>query len=181
MYNKYMNVLYREADETALSRNFFKGFNRYQKVTRCWRKEAGGWVLKDIAFEETWSEEEKEKIRKDLKETVKAGGAVFMALHEGNAGFCAVKSGFFGSRGQYLELSELHVSSEKRRMGIGKQLFMLAAERAKAMGAKKLYISAHSSKESQAFYKAVGCVEAEEYNPASVEKEPCDCQLEYRL
>ncbi len=58
---------------------------------------------------------------------------------------------------------------------------MLAAERAKAMGAEKLYISAHSSKESQAFYKAVGCVEAEEYNPASVEKEPCDCQLEYRL
>ena len=44
--------------------------------------------------------------------------------------------------------------------------------------AKKLYISAHSAVESQAFYKAMGCVEAEEYNAEHVEKEPYDCQLE---
>ena len=49
---------------------------------------------------------------------------------------------------------------------------------AKAKGAKKLYISAHSSVESQAFYKAIGCREAEEYSQPHVEKEPCDCQLE---
>lgn len=45
-------------------------------------------------------------------------------------------------------------------------------------GAKKLYISAHSAVESQAFYETVGCVEAEECNQGHVEKEPYDCQLE---
>ena len=48
-------------------------------------------------------------------------------------------------------------------------------------GAGKLYISAHSAVESQAFYKSMGCVEAGEYNPEHVEKEPYDCQLECRL
>ena len=46
---------------------------------------------------------------------------------------------------------------------------------------KKLYISAHSAVESQAFYKKMGCVEAEEYDPAHTAAEPCDCQLEYLL
>ena len=64
-------------------------------------------------------------------------------------------------------------------MGIGKQLFQMASTWAREKGAKKLYISAHSSIESQAFYKAMGCVEALEYNKEHVEKEPCDCQLEY--
>lgn len=51
----------------------------------------------------------------------------------------------------------------------------------KESGAKKLYISAHSSEETQAFYKALGCVEAKEYNSKLVAEEPCDCQLEYSL
>ena len=42
----------------------------------------------------------------------------------------------------------------------------------------KLYISAHSAVESQAFYKALGCVEAQVYNKEHVEKEPYDCQME---
>ena len=65
-----------------------------------------------------------------------------------------------------------------RGKGIGKELFVRAKAWAKEQGAKKLYISAHSAVESQAFYRAMGCVEAKEYNPEHVAKEPCDCQLE---
>ena len=68
-----------------------------------------------------------------------------------------------------------------RGNGIGKTLFEMAAKWAKASGAKKLYISAHSSIETQAFYKSIGCIEALEYNKEHVENEPCDCQLEYNL
>lgn len=50
-----------------------------------------------------------------------------------------------------------------------------------AQGGQKLYISAHSAVESQAFYRKMGCVEAEEYDPAHTAAEPCDCQLEYLL
>lgn len=35
--------------------------------------------------------------------------------------------------------------------------------------------------ESQAFYKKMGCVEAEQYNREHVDKEPYDCQLECKL
>ena len=48
-------------------------------------------------------------------------------------------------------------------------------------GAKKLYISAHSAVETQAFYRAMGCVEAQEYNQKHVEAEPYDCQMECSL
>ncbi len=66
-------------------------------------------------------------------------------------------------------------------MRIGKKLFSIMCEEAKEKGAKKLYISAHSSEETQGFYKTLGCVEAKEYNSKLVAEEPCDCQLEYSL
>ena len=84
-------------------------------------------------------------------------------------------------RDRYLQLSSLHTSYEYRGNGVGKQLFSMACNEAKDLGAKKLYISSHSSEESQKFYKAVGCVEAIEYDKKLVEEEPCDCQLEYTL
>ena len=83
-----------------------------------------------------------------------------------------------GSRGQYLELSIIQVSEEMRGSGMGRALFSEIKAWASAQGAEKLYISAHSSVESQAFYKAMGCVEAEEYSAPHVENEPFDCQME---
>ena len=65
--------------------------------------------------------------------------------------------------------------------GIGKTVFYQACEEARRLGADKLCISAHSSKESQAAYKALGCVHAKEINPKLAEEEPCDVQLEYVL
>lgn len=48
----------------------------------------------------------------------------------------------------------------------------------KKSGAEKLYISAHSAVETQAFYNAMGCAEALEYSKFHTQKEPFDCQLE---
>lgn len=63
----------------------------------------------------------------------------------------------------------------------GRRLFTLGCEEAKKLGADRLYISAHSSKESQATYKALGCVHAQEINQELAQMEPCDVQLEYVL
>ncbi|MDE7266162.1 MAG: GNAT family N-acetyltransferase, partial [Lachnospiraceae bacterium] len=82
---------------------------------------------------------------------------------------------------KYLDLSSIHVSEDMRGQSIGKALFTAAKEWAKNKGARKLYISAHSAVESQAFYKAMGCVEAQVYNQKHVEAEPYDCQLECEL
>ena len=66
-------------------------------------------------------------------------------------------------------------------MGLGSRLFQQAIGFGRALGAKKLYFSAHSAVGPMAFYTAMGCVEAQEYDPHHVRAEPCDCQLEYVL
>lgn len=92
-----------------------------------------------------------------------------------------MESALFGGEQKYLDLSSIHISEDMRNKGIGTTLFLAAKEWAKNNGARKLYISAHSAVESQAFYKKMGCVEAEVYNQELVEKEPYDCQLECTL
>lgn len=152
------------------------------KVTRCWRKENGKWVLRDIAFTEEWDDKDYIQLVRELRQTLKTGGAVFGAfLDKSLIGFASLDNALFESAHQYLQLSELHISFGYRGNGIGRQLFRKAAEAAKMKGAEALYISAHSAEESQAFYRAVGCRKAAKYNQKSAEKEPCDCQLEYLL
>ena len=173
---------YRELKHDQISEELFKPFNRYQKVTKCWRKENGEWLLKDISFEEDWSAEEFAFLVKCLKYTTSTGGTVFGVFNNDSlVGFSSIENESFGGAKEYLQLSSLHVSNEQRGGGIGKVLFQMSADRAKEMGAKKLYISAHSSQETQAFYRSVGCVEAVEYNQRLAEAEPHDCQLEYVL
>lgn len=87
----------------------------------------------------------------------------------------------FGTGREYLDLTSIHVSEDMRGCGIGKELFRHAAEWAVEHGAKKLYISSHSAVETQAFYAAMGCVDALELNEEHVNAEPCDRQLEYIL
>ncbi len=176
------NICYRELKIDDIEKSLFKDFNRFQEVKKCWRKEDGQWILKDIAFTEEWSSKEYDFLVTCLQNTIKTGGAVFCAfLNDSLIGFASVENQFLGSKREYLQLSSIHVSYEGRGMGIGRRLFELVAEIAKEMGARKLYISAHSSEESQAFYKKLGCKEAEEYNEKLVAEEPCDCQLEYVL
>lgn len=176
---KKFDVVYRELGKDEICIALFKDFNRYQDVKKCWRKENEKWIIKEVEFIEKWGEEEFKYLVECLINTIEKGGCVLGAFQDGMlVGFAALENILFGSNREYLELSSLHTSYEKRGMGIGKKLISLIKEKAISMGAKKLYISAHSSVESQAFYKAVGCNEAAEYNKRLVEKEPCDCQLE---
>lgn len=171
--------MFQELKPEEITQELFAGFHRHQQVTKCWRKRDGSWVIVDNPFVEEWSEEEYRYLAECLRRTVATGGVVYGYFESGLLkGFASVEPEPLGSRGQYLELSSLHVSEELRGRGIGRALMNHARHWAHSMGAEKLYISAHSSVESQAFYKAVGCQEAEEYSQSHVEKEPCDCQLE---
>lgn len=177
-----MSIIYKRLSEDKIELSLFQGFKRHQVVTQCWRKENGKWQLKEIPFIDDWTEEQFAFLVKCLKNTVHTGGAVFGAFEKQRlTGFTSVESSHFGSRKQYVQLSCIHVSEECRGMGTGKALFALACEAARGLGAEKLYISAHSAKESQAFYHTLGCIEAAEYNRELSEAEPCDCQLEFVL
>lgn len=172
----------RNIQSEELTVELFSSFRRFQQVTKCWRKIDGRWTVVDNPFVEDWGSEQYEFLVRCLRSTLASGGLVCGAFAGGVLkGFVSVESHFFGSKGQYLELSSIHVSSDCRGHGIGRQLMETAQAWAREQGAKKLYISAHSSVESQAFYHAMGCREAEEISALHVEKEPCDCQLELSL
>lgn len=175
-------IEYRELCAAEICRELFGKFIRHQKVVECWRRENGKWVIRDDPFTDDWSEEDYQTLVACLKNTVNTGGFVYAAFCDGVLkGFVSVEAELSGGEQKYLDLSSIHVSEDMRRRGIGKALFLAAKEWAKKRGAKKLYISAHSAVESQAFYMAMGCVEAEVYDQKHVETEPYDCQLECRV
>lgn len=175
-------IEYRILREQEIDRELFRYFIRRQVVDRCLRRESGAWVVRSDPFIDDWTEEDYGFLIDCLRNTVRTGGFVCGAFLDGKLkGFTSVESGFFGGENRYLDLSSLHVSEDMRRNGIGKALFLAAAQWAREQGAKKLYISAHSAIESQSFYRAMGCVEAAQYNQKHVAAEPYDCQMEYVL
>lgn len=175
-------IEYRELSCQEINRELFRGFDRRQVVGDCWRRENGAWVIRSDPFIDNWSEEDYQFLVKCLRHTVESGGFVLGAFSDGVLkGFTSVEAKPLGSAGQYLDLSCIHVSADIRGNSIGRALFTAASDWARAHGAEKLYISAHSAVESQAFYEAMGCVDAEEYNAAHVEAEPYDRQLEFKL
>ena len=177
-----MEAVYQILTEGQIDRKLFSHFSRRQVVKRCWRKEDGEWKLKDIPFVDDWNEEDYGFLVKCLRNTIDTGGFVFGVFYGGALiGFASVESRLFGSSRQYVQLSCIHVSSEYRGKGIGRKLVQCAVMAGRKLGARKLYISAHSAEETQAFYHGMGCVEAREYDKGLSEAEPCDCQMEYPL
>ena len=166
--------------------NFFPtsldSFVRRQEVHECWRKVDGQWTLLPIAYVEDWGLEECRSFAQAVLRGIRTGGTAFGAWAAGQTvGFAFLAGARSGSAGQYIDLAEFYVSAPYQRRGIGRELFRLACRSARERGASKLYISAHSARESIAAYRKYGCVEAEEINLLLAEKEPCDVQMEFRL
>ena len=175
-------IVYKELSEQELNRELFRHFTRRQVVTDCWRRVDGRWTVRPDPFVDDWSEEDFQVLLQCLQNTVRTGGFVYAAFLEGGLkGFASVEAELFGGEQRYLDLTSIHVSADMRGRGIGRALFMAAEDWARKKGARKLYISAHSAVETQSFYRAMGCVEAEVPCEKHVEAEPFDCQLERLL
>lgn len=158
------------------------GFIRHQEVRECWRRVEGDWALLPVAFTEEWDAGELRAQAEALLRALLSGGYACGAFcGQTLVGYLLVLPERFGSRGQYIELKEFYVSEPYRGRGIGRELFARGVAYARAAGAQKLYISAHSSRESQAAYRRLGCVPTPEPDPARAAREPCDVQMEYLL
>ncbi len=164
-----------------LRENALDGFIRRQEVTECWRNVDGVWQLCPISFIEDWDHARLRKEATELLSAIDAGIPVFGAFDGMQLIGYARLGERLGSRNQYIELVSFHVSAPYRGQGIGKRLFSAICDAARALAAEKLYISAHSSRESQAAYRAIGCTHAMEIDPAHAESEPFDVQMEYAL
>ena len=179
MRNEYQ---YRRVDNTNFSGHSLDGFVRRQTVTECWRKINNDWKLVPNAYEENWSQAQCRKMAEEMLRDINLDQTGFGAFDgERIIGFVIVSHRIFGASARYVQLVCFQISEEYRRQGIGRRLFSLACEEARRLGADKLYISAHSSKETQAAYRALGCMPAEEVNEGLAAAEPFDVQMEYRL
>ena len=177
-----MNYQYKRLDNNNFTGNSLDDFVRHQTVTKCWRKIDNDWKLVPNVYEENWSQVQCREIAKDVVHNINLDQTGFGAFDgERIIGFATVSHCVFGVTARYVQLVCLQISEEYRHQGIGRKLFSLACEEARQLGADKLYISAHSSKETQAAYRALGCTPAEEVNEGLAAAEPFDVQLEYRL
>ncbi len=173
-------IEYRMLRKAEIVPELFLDFRRHQEITHCWCKEEGTWVLRpERRTIENWGEQQREFVCWCLGEILSEGGIAVGAFSDGLLkGIVSAEGTPLGSRNQYLPVAFLHVSREMRGKGIGKTLFSMAKEFAAQKGAEMLYISSQPSMETQAFYKAMGCVEAEEYIAAYVEHNPKECQIQ---
>lgn len=177
-----MEIQYRLLNLQELDHHLLMNFNRYQETNEVWFKEGNLFTTKQDHFIDDWDGKKKREVIVSLIKCSESGGAVVGAFTgEHLVGFANVESARFGMHNNYIELPYIHVSNDYRNLGIGRKLFQLCCEQARRLGAKKLYIAAHPSIETQQFYKSMGCTYAKEINETIFEKEPLDIQLEFLL
>lgn len=125
---------------------------------------------------------ELEKIVAETHELLQRGGTVYGAFIDARlVGISSVECDFIGSSKDTLQMPLLHVSAHCRGIGVGQTLMKLVIDRARDLGAKKLYVSATPSRHTVHFYQRMGCTLATEVDPVLFAKEPEDIHLELAL
>lgn len=175
-----MEIRYERLNPENFDAHSLDAFQRHQAVKECWRYVDGMWQLRPVSFEENWDLPQLREIAGDIAAHMTVDQSAFGAFAGDQAvGFITVSHHLFGRSARYAELVCFMVSEPFRGRGIGRRLFQLAAGELPKLRAEKLYISAHSSRESQAAYRALGCTLAVEINRELAAREPFDVPLEY--
>ena len=173
-------ILYRQLEREECER--IREIDASQYISRAWREFDGARRLVEINYHDPDFPNGYENHLAALRKTIETGGIALGAFAGGKLiGFCCVNPDIFGEKYRYILLDQIFISLEHRGRGIGKQLFMQAAAEAKKFGAEKLYICAGSSEETIAFYRALGCDDAEEINQELYQGDTRDIQMEYTL
>ncbi len=126
-----------------------------------------------------WPPGEAELYTPFLLDCFDRGGWLY-GLFDGDqlAAAVVLDSKFIGPRKDLLQLKALHVSRDYRDRGLGRQLFELAKQKARSLGAKGLYISATPSEHTINFYLRLGCAVTATPDPDLYALEPGDIHLE---
>lgn len=157
--------------------------DRREIVENVYHLHDGQLVLKADYFDmQGWPPGEAEHYTPILLACYDRGGMFWGAFEaERLVGAAILESKWIGANHGTLQLKFLHVSRDHRKQGLGRALFNVAVEKARALGAKKLYISATPSENTINYYRRLGCVLATETDPELFALEPEDIHLEYSL
>lgn len=158
--------------EKNFNEHSLDSYERKQDVKRVYRRDKSGYVLVDMPYVEDWSLEKKRQVARDISS---AEYISYVALDNDKVvGFIGLKKRLIND---CMILDMMHVSAAYRGNGIGKSLFNLGKEEAKKAGAKALYISACSSEETIAFYRAMGAELTNSPIGEIADDEPYDLQM----
>lgn len=140
-------------DASNFTENSLDDFSRYQEVTQVYRLIDGRLQLVPLTFTEDWPlARRREKAREILRGT----HIVYGAVENGEVlGVIMLLPALDYGR---MVIDSFHVSANHRRNGIGRALFKAAKAEAIRRGAKALYASACSARETIDFYRAMGFV-----------------------
>ncbi len=145
---------------------------RRQEVNKVYRKQNGKYVLMEQPYIEDWNLERKRQIARNISSQKYI---TYIALRDKKiVGFIGLLKQLVGER---MILDMMHVSAECRGCGLGRELFELGKVEAAKAGAKELYISACSSEETIAFYRAMGAEITDTPIKEMAEEEPFDLQM----
>ena len=147
-------------------------YNRKQDVNKVYRRIDGDFSLVECKYTEDWNLNKKRSVAKQISSD---DHITYIALENDKV------VGFIGLlkklNGPYMILDMMQVSSECRGQGIGRRLFEAGKDEARKNGAEALYISACSSEETIAFYRAMGSNLASDPIKEIAEEEPFDLQM----
>lgn len=173
---KYRDIELHECDQ-------IKQIDPSQLIVKAWRQYNGKLQLVNINYHDSDWPNGYDYHHRRLRETIIASGIAIGAFNKNKelVGFTTINRGFFGTNCNYVLLDQLYISLQWRGKGIGKKLFMFAANSARNWDADKIYICAGSAEETIEFYNSIGCKSAEEINMELLGSDPRDIQLEYDL
>ena len=147
-------------------------YNRKQEVNKVYRRIDGDFSLVECKYTEDWDLNKKRSVAKQISSD---DHITYIALENDKVvGFIALLKQL---NGPYMILDMMQVSSECRGQGIGRRLFEAGKDEARKNGAEALYISACSSEETIAFYRAMGSNLASDPIKEIAEEEPFDLQM----
>lgn len=104
-------------------------------------------------------EEEDRKALNNPDGIIDDGGYIFIALNEGKeVGVCALRR----ASSEVFEFSKMAVAENRQGLGIGRKLVEAAIKKAKAAGAKRIYLEGNTALEASIhLYKKMGFKEIE--------------------
>ena len=147
-------------------------YNRKQDVHKVYRRIDGEYALVECEYTEDWDLNKKRSVAKQISSD---DYITYIAVENDKVvGFIGLLRKLNGS---YMILDMMQVSSECRGQGVGRRLFEAGKAEARKAGAEALYISACSSEETIAFYRAMGSSLTSHPIKEIAEAEPFDLQM----
>ncbi len=147
-------------------------YQRRQDVKKVYRKHNGEYILVDCVYTEDWDMEKRRSVAKVISSDEYV---TYLAIENDEVvGFIGLKKDLIKP---YMILDMMQVSAACRGQGIGRKLFDIGKEVARKGRAEALYISACSSEETIAFYKAMGAELTNSPIKEIAEDEPYDLQM----